>query len=366
VWRGPSSPALFRLAHLLFVHAEVVRDLVPDGFLHQLFQVLGAARHPFMRPLEDGDAVRHGEALENAARGERPALIEAQQRTASRHGRRLRLHHQRHVLHAHAEARGNTGKGALYDAVEFGGSHNEASIAFLLLFYVLSHGNNTRRVIVAIDGPAGAGKSTIARRLAARLGFTYIDTGAMYRAVGLWALRQSLDVTDMHHREQLARAAAIELLPDSKIRLNSEDVTDAIRTPEVSDAASKVSVIAAVRRELVEKQRALAETTSVVMEGRDIGTVVFPQADVKIFLDADPRERARRRHLEKPKEGSVEQVAREMRERDQRDRTRAEAPLTQAPDAVYIDSTGLTLDEVEEAILKVIRARVSNGKEFRG
>jgi CMP/dCMP kinase len=230
----------------------------------------------------------------------------------------------------------------------------------------LSHGNNTRRVIVAIDGPAGAGKSTIARRLAARLGFTYIDTGAMYRAVGLWALRQSLDVTDMHHMEQLARAAAIELLPDSKIRLNSEDVTDAIRTPEVSDAASKVSVIAAVRRELVEKQRALAETTSVVMEGRDIGTVVFPQADVKIFLDADPRERARRRHLEKPKEGSVEQVAREMRERDQRDRTRAEAPLTQAPDAVYIDSTGLTLDEVEEAILKVIRARVSNGKEFRG
>jgi len=230
----------------------------------------------------------------------------------------------------------------------------------------LSHGNNTRRVIVAIDGPAGAGKSTIARRLAARLGFTYIDTGAMYRAVGLWALRQSLDVRDMHHMEQLARAAAIELLPDSKIRLNSEDVTDAIRTPEVSDAASKVSVIAAVRRELVEKQRALAETTSVVMEGRDIGTVVFPQADVKIFLDADPRERARRRHLEKPKEGSVEQVAREMQERDQRDRTRAEAPLTQAPDAVYIDSTGLTLDEVEEAILKVIRARVSNGKEFRG
>jgi cytidylate kinase len=230
----------------------------------------------------------------------------------------------------------------------------------------LSLGNNTRRVIVAIDGPAGAGKSTIARRLAARLGFTYIDTGAMYRAVGLWALRQSLDVTDMHHMEQLALAAAIELLPESKIRLNSEDVTEAIRTPEVSDAASKVSVIPAVRRALVEKQRALAETTSVVMEGRDIGTVVFPQADVKIFLDADPQERARRRHLEKPKDGSVEQVAREMRERDQRDRTRAEAPLTQAPDAFYLDSTGLSPDEVEEAILKVIRARVSNGKEFRG
>jgi cytidylate kinase len=221
-------------------------------------------------------------------------------------------------------------------------------------------------VIVAIDGPAGAGKSTIARRLAERLSFTYIDTGAMYRAVGLWALRQGLDVTDMHRMEQLARAAAIELLPGSRVVLNGEDVSAAIRTQEVSDAASKVSVIPAVRRELVEKQRALAETTSVVMEGRDIGTVVFPHAEVKIFLDADPEERARRRYQETPKDGTVEQVAREMRERDQRDRSRAEAPLTQAPDAVYVDSTRLTLDEVEEAILKVIRARVSNGKEFRG
>ena len=125
-------------------------------------------------------------------------------------------------------------------------------------------------------------------------------------------------------------------------------------------------MIPAVRRALVEKQRALAETTSVVMEGRDIGTVVFPQAEVKIFLDADPEERARRRFKESPGDGSVEKVAQEMRERDQRDRSRAEAPLTQAPDAVYLDSTRLTPDEVEEAILKVIRARVSNGKEFRG
>jgi cytidylate kinase len=239
-------------------------------------------------------------------------------------------------------------------------------IAIPLLFYVLSLGDSTKRVIVAIDGPAGAGKSTIAKRLAGRLGFTYIDTGAMYRAVGLWALRQGLDVTDMHRMDQLARAASIELLPGAKILLNGEDVSAAIRTQEVSDAASKVSVIPGVRRALVEKQRALAETTSVVMEGRDIGTVVFPHAEVKIFLDAAAEERARRRFREAPQDGTVEQVAREMRERDARDRGRAEAPLQQAPDAVYIDSTGLTPEEVEEAILKVIRARVSNGKEFRG
>jgi len=235
-----------------------------------------------------------------------------------------------------------------------------------MLFYVLGQGENRKRVIVAIDGPAGAGKSTIARRLAARLGFTYIDTGAMYRAVGLWALRQGLDVTDMHRMDQLARAAAIELLPESKILLNGEDVSTAIRAPEVSDAASKVSVIPGVRRALVEKQRAMADSGSVVMEGRDIGTVVFPQAEVKIFLDADAEERARRRFREAPQVGTVEQVAREMRQRDERDRSRIEAPLTQAPDAVYVDSTGLSPDEVEEAILKVIRARVSNGKEFRG
>jgi cytidylate kinase len=220
--------------------------------------------------------------------------------------------------------------------------------------------------VVAIDGPAGAGKSTIAQRVAARLGFTYIDSGAMYRAVALWALRQKVDPSDMHRMEQLAIAADIELSP-GRIRLNGEDVTDAIRTPEVSGGASKVAVIPGVRRALVAKQRLMGERSSVVMEGRDIGTVVFPDAEVKIFLDADPRERVRRR-LGDVRAGGEEipegALAAQMKERDQRDSTRADGPLAQAPDAAYLDSTSLTVEEVEEAILKIVRSRVTNGKDF--
>jgi cytidylate kinase len=223
-----------------------------------------------------------------------------------------------------------------------------------------------KRVVVAIDGPAGAGKSTIAKRVAARLGFTYIDSGAMYRAVALWALRRNVDAGDMHRMEQLAIAAEIELLP-GRIRLNGEDVTDAIRTPEVSAGASKVAVIPGVRRALVAKQRAMGERASVVMEGRDIGTVVFPHADVKVFLDADPRERVRRRLGDVRAAGEEipeTALAAQMKERDQRDSTRADGPLAQAPDAAYLDSTSLTVEEVEEAILKMVRSRVTNGKDF--
>lgn len=216
-------------------------------------------------------------------------------------------------------------------------------------------------LIIAIDGPAGAGKSTIARSLARRLGFTYIDTGAMYRAVALWALRAGIDLDDLHRLEQLARQAHIEFTAAGEsIRLNGEDVTAAIRQTAVSEAASKVSIAPGVRRAMREEQRRIGSLTPVVMEGRDIGTVVFPDAEVKIYLDADPQIRAERRARETG--AAVDRVAREIAQRDQRDRTRTEAPLTQAPDAEYLDSSRLSPAEVEEAILKLVRKRTSNGK----
>lgn len=226
-------------------------------------------------------------------------------------------------------------------------------------------------LVVAIDGPAGAGKSTISRRVAAQLGSVYIDTGAMYRAVALSAIRTAASFDDPASLETLAAASRIEFAGPSSTRvlLNGEDVSEAIRTPAVSEAASRVSAVAGVRRAMVAEQRRIAAASPVVMEGRDIGTVVFPNAQVKIYLDADPRVRAIRRAAELQAKGlpaDVDDIARAIAERDHRDATREDSPMKPAPDAVHLDTSGLSMDQVEQAILDIVAARITpSGKEPR-
>jgi CMP/dCMP kinase len=196
-------------------------------------------------------------------------------------------------------------------------------------------------MVIAIDGPAGAGKSTVARAVAAALGFTYLDSGAMYRCVALASLRSC--------------APAAELAPELKISLgervllDGEDVSDAIRTPEVSERASEVAAEPAVRRAMVEQQRQLIASGGWVAEGRDIGTVVAPDAELKVFLTADPAERAARRAAQLGSD--PETVLAEQTIRDERDRTRADSPLRPADGAIELDTTGLTLDEVVQRIV---------------
>ena len=209
--------------------------------------------------------------------------------------------------------------------------------------------------VVAIDGPAGSGKSTISRRVAAQLGYIYIDTGAMYRCVALAALTRNID--DI---AALAREVRIAFGPEQQVYLNGEDVSAAIREPRVSEAASKVSANPEVRRAMVEEQRSIAAGTSIVMEGRDIGTVVFPNAQVKMFLDADPLVRARRRASELNAKGiaaDVDDIAQQMKERDHRDATREDSPMVAAADAIHVDTSELSLEQVEEAILNIVRSR---------
>jgi cytidylate kinase len=218
--------------------------------------------------------------------------------------------------------------------------------------------------VVTIDGPAAAGKSTTARAIAERLGWRYLDTGAYYRALALKAASLGVPPGD-ETATALARATRIEFSGDPvrpHVLLDGADVTDAIRTPEVSEGASRIAAFPGVRRLLVEWQRSLRESGPLVGEGRDLGTVVFPDAEVKLYLDADLDTRAARRHVELASRGLVarlEDVRSEMHSRDERDRSRADSPLRPAPDAVVLDTSGLDFAAQLEAALKVIRQHPS-------
>ncbi|MCC7491918.1 MAG: (d)CMP kinase [Fimbriimonadaceae bacterium] len=219
---------------------------------------------------------------------------------------------------------------------------------------------------IAIDGPAGAGKSTVARAVAERLGYTFVDTGAMYRCVALAMLRSGLTLDDAAAVGELAERLQIEFGPlqagQQPVSLDGQEVTAAIRTPEVHAVVSPVSAIPAVRAALLRQQQAYGEQGPVVMEGRDIQTVVLPAAQTKVYLDASPAERARRRHAELPPgSGSVGDVEAAIRERDARDSGRANAPLRAAPEAVHLLTDGLSVEQVIERILDLARAAVRAG-----
>jgi cytidylate kinase len=218
-------------------------------------------------------------------------------------------------------------------------------------------------VIIAIDGPSGAGKSTLAKRLARDLGFTYLDTGALYRALALKVLRQGVDLADDARMAELVRSTTIDLREERgklEVWMDGQDVAGDIRTPEVSQTASKASALKSVRARLLELQRDLGKRGSVVAEGRDIGTVVFPDAEVKIFLDASIGERARRRYQELRAAGrsvQLEETLREMEERDKRDSERDLAPLCQAADAVRVDSSSVDAEQVAAIVLDLVNQR---------
>lgn len=218
-------------------------------------------------------------------------------------------------------------------------------------------------VNIAIDGPSGAGKSTLARRLAANLGFIYVDTGALYRAIALSMLRRNADTEE----QIIGSLKELDVTlgyqdGEQHVFANGEDVSGLIRTPEVTMAASKVSAIPEVRKYLFDLQQNLAKTNSVVMDGRDIGTVVLPDADVKIFLTASPEKRAMRRYLEMQEKNIVgqtyEEVLADVIRRDEQDMNREIAPLRQAEDAVLVDTSDLDLEESEQLLLKVCKEKL--------
>jgi CMP/dCMP kinase len=216
-------------------------------------------------------------------------------------------------------------------------------------------------LVIAIDGPSGAGKSTAARRLAERLGYLYIDTGAMYRAIGWQAKHEGIDASDENKLAELCIRSMVTIKKDNsdpRFYVNGLDVTGKIRTPEMGMMASAVSKSPAVRARLLTLQRDLGKNGSVVMDGRDIGTVVFPDADVKFFLDASAEERGKRRFLELKAKGidvDCSQITKEIIDRDKQDSGRDIAPLKKADDAILIDSTALSIDDTVEKMLSVIK-----------
>ncbi|HUU33855.1 MAG TPA: (d)CMP kinase [Vicinamibacterales bacterium] len=214
--------------------------------------------------------------------------------------------------------------------------------------------------MIAVDGPSGAGKGTVARAVARALGYRHVDTGAMFRAVAWLSIERGTPLEAADAVAAIANAAAFEL-GDGRIMVDGHDVAAAIRTPSIDRAAALVARNGAVREELVARQRALGRDGGVVMEGRDIGTVVFPEAEVKIYLDATPEERARRRATDAAhtggKQGSVAHVAEDLAARDKLDSTRTVAPLAQAEDAVYLDTTSMSVDEVVARVLALVREK---------
>jgi cytidylate kinase len=220
-----------------------------------------------------------------------------------------------------------------------------------------------RKIVIAIDGPAGSGKSTLASLLARKYNYTNIETGAMYRALAFKAVTQNISLDDEAKLAALAQQSQIDLVPrpeGNRVLLDGADVSERLRNQEVTEAASKVSVHPLVREWMVASQRKMGAGGGIVMEGRDIGTKVFPDAEVKIFLDAAPEIRGTRRFMENPTAAAQEaSVVAELQARDQRDRTRANSPLVPAADAVLIDSTYLTLDQVLARAIELIDARMA-------
>lgn len=222
-----------------------------------------------------------------------------------------------------------------------------------------------RGIIIAIDGPSGAGKSTLAKELAKRLGYLQLDTGAMYRAMAWLARETSLDLTDEAAVRHFCSTAVIELQPlngSSRVFANGHEVTNEIRTPEISMLTSRMSALGPVRQAMTQLQRRMGELGGVVLEGRDIGTVVFPGAELKFFLTASAEERGRRRFLELQAKGdpvTLEATIQEVKQRDAQDASRDLAPLKQADDALPIDSTGLSIDEVVSLMERAVQTTIA-------